>query len=220
LRSQAGLLAASTVVLLVGVPAAPAPMPGPATASTRQSPASGLGFFTVVFGTSSLASAAFIANLVPALGERGLSPAAAALLGGLFGVMQLPGRALLLHRGLSVSGETALTASLTLQALGLMLVAGLPTRAAVIVGVAAFAAGSGLTTLARPFLVQARYPVESTGLVNGRLARAQQLTRAAGPTLAALTAAWTSHTTVMVVTGAVLGVLAWRTASLARGSAH
>lgn len=50
-----------------------------------------------MFAVSTLASAAFSSNLVPALSERGSSPAAAAVLGGLMGVMQLPGRALLLR---------------------------------------------------------------------------------------------------------------------------
>jgi MFS family permease len=215
----AGLLVVSTVLLLLGVRTTPpAVTPGPARLASGDAPAwSSLRFLVLVFGTSSLASAAFIANLVPALGERGLSPATAAMLGGLFGVMQLPGRALLVHRGLHVSGEMALTASLGLQALGLLLVAGLPTRGAVVTGVAVFAAGSGLTTLARPFLVQGRFALDVAGLVNGRLARAQQLTRAAGPALVSLAAAVTSHTAVLALTGAVLGVLAWRTATSAHG---
>jgi MFS family permease len=50
-----------------------------------------------MFALTSLASAAFATNLVPALGERGVSPATAATLGGLIGVMQLPGRALLMN---------------------------------------------------------------------------------------------------------------------------
>lgn len=215
----AGLLVASTALLLVGVPATPSvAVPGEAPRTSGDMPAwSGLRGLVLVFSTSSLASAAFIANLVPALGERGLAPTTAALLGGLFGVMQLPGRALLLHRGLGVSGETALTMSLSLQGLGLLLVASMPTRAAVVAGVAVFAAGSGLTTLARPFLVQGRFALDVAGLVNGRLARAQQLTRAAGPAMASLAASASSHLTVLAATGVVLGVMAWRTGVVARG---
>ena len=65
----------------------------------------------LVFGMSSFVSSSFIANLVPALGERGLPPASAALLGGLFGAMQLPGRALMLSRRVHLSGDTLLVLS-------------------------------------------------------------------------------------------------------------
>ena len=56
-----------------------------------------LGFWMIAatFALASLASAAFTSNLIPALGERGLSPSHAAMLGGMMGLMQLPGRALL-----------------------------------------------------------------------------------------------------------------------------
>ena len=99
----------------------------------------GLAFFALVFGLSSLASASFIANLVPALGERGLQPTTAALLGGLFGLMQLPGRALMVNRRVTLSGEALLSVSLALQAVGLVTVAALP-GGAVAVGVMTFAA--------------------------------------------------------------------------------
>jgi MFS family permease len=48
-------------------------------------------FVATTFALASLASAAFAVNLVPALGERGVSPANAAMLGGLLGVMCCPG---------------------------------------------------------------------------------------------------------------------------------
>ena len=59
-----------------------------------------------------MAGAAFVANLVPALGERGIAPETAAVLGGAIGVMQLPGRALLLHGAASASPSRLLTLSL------------------------------------------------------------------------------------------------------------
>jgi hypothetical protein len=175
-------------------------------------PTTGIRFLATAFGLSSLASASFIANLVPALGERGLQPTTAALLGGLFGVMQLPGRALMVSRRVNLSGDALLAVSLTLQAVGLLLVAALPAAAAVALGVMTFAAGSGLTTLARPYLVQGRFALEQVGLVNGRLARTQQLARAAGPIAASSAATLTSHATVLVLLGVALGALAWRAA--------
>jgi MFS family permease len=207
----AALLVASTALTVVGGRDARAIEPAPSAPSTVHvaPPAGALTFFATVFGLSSLASASFIANLVPALGERGLQPTTAALLGGLFGVMQLPGRALMVNRRIKLSGEAVLAISLALQAAGLVAVAALP-RAAVAIGVMTFAAGSGLTTLARPYLVQSRFAIEHAGFVNGRLARAQQLTRAAGPIAAATAAGLASHAMVLVVLGLVLGGLAWR----------
>lgn len=180
-----------------------------AVTQSRHEALTGLGFLSVVFGLSSLATASFVANLVPALGERGVQPAMAAILGGAFGVMQLPGRALMVSRRVTLGGHMLLALSLVLQALGLVAVATAPFRLGVALGVMTFAAGSGLTILARPHLVQAEYAVEHAGLVNGRLARAQQFTRALGPIAAAGAAGVSSYAIVLVVLAAALGLSAW-----------
>lgn len=214
-RAATGILAVLLMVATV-LTASTVPAPPPVEARCtpqRQSagPAArrhGLGFLTMAFGIASLASASFIANLVPALGDRGVTPRVAAYLGGLFGVMQLPGRALMASRRLDLSGPLLLGISLGLQALGLVLVATLSSTAAVAVGVMTFAAGSGLTTLARPYLVQAEFPIAQSGFVNGRLARAQQLSRALGPIAASSVASLTSQSTMLLVLGAILGVTA------------
>jgi MFS family permease len=212
----AALLVVSTAVTFVGLgrprttTASETAPPAPSHQSgLRAEATASLGFLTLVFAVASLASASFIANLVPALGERGLPAATAALLGGLFGVMQLPGRALMVSRRLNLSGRALLAISLALQAVGLIGVSAVPTTAAVALGVMTFAAGAGLTTLARPYLVQTAFAIDQAGLVNGRLARAQQLTRAAGPVAASSAASLTSHATVLVVFGVCLAVLAW-----------
>jgi MFS family permease len=200
-------------VAAVAAPAAdPSAIPAPLPAAAIRS-------LALVFGLSSLASASFIANLVPALGERGVTPTSAALLGGLFGVMQLPGRALMVNARVSLSAEALVAVSLVLQAIGLLVVAALPTAGAVAVGVMTFAAGSGLTTLARPYLVQGRFGLAQAGIVNGRLARAQQLARAAGPIAASTAATLTSHATVLVLLGVTLSALAWWVAGPRRTTA-
>jgi MFS family permease len=219
----AGLLMASTALTAIAVrrvaTAAVHPATGPSAVSAVP-PVGDIRSLARVFGLSSLASASFIANLVPALDERGMGPTSAAILGGLFGVMQLPGRALMVNRRVSLSGEALVATSLVLQAAGLIVVATMPTTAAVAVGVMTFAAGSGLTTLARPYVVQGRFALEHAGLVNGRLARAQQLTRAAGPIAASSAAMLTSHATVLVFLGVTLAALAWHVAAHRRSSAQ
>ena len=82
-----------------------------------------------------------------------------------------------------------------------------------------FAAGSGLTTLARPYLVQSRFAPEHAGVVNGRLARAQQLTRAAGPIAASTAATFIGHGSVLALLSVALGVMAWRVAESHRPQA-
>jgi MFS family permease len=176
--------------------------------------AGGLGFLAVAFGMASLASAAFIANLVPALGERGISPARAGLLGGLFGVMQLPGRALIVSRRLTLSAPMLLGLSLGLQALGLLMVAALATTAVVAMGVVTFATGAGLTIVARPYVVQSAFPIAHSGQVNGRLARVQAVTRALGPIAASAVASVTSQTTSLAILAIALAVLAILAADL------
>ena len=135
---------------------------------------------------ASLASAGFAANLLPALGERGVSPGPAALLGGCMGVMQLPGRLLLMNGAFAGVPARLLAATLILHGIGLAMVAAAPSRLGVAAGALTFALGAGLTTLVRPHLIQTLFNTESAGYWNGRLARHQQLARAAGP----LTIAW------------------------------
>jgi MFS family permease len=146
----------------------------------------GFAFIASTFALVSLSSAAFAANLVPTFGERGVSAAHAALLGGLIGVMQLPGRVLLMSGAFAAAPTRLLAVSLGLEAVGFASIALAPSVIVIAAGTMFFALGAGLTTLVRPQLVQALFGVGRGGLLNGRIARYQQLARAAGP----LTLAW------------------------------
>lgn len=137
-----------------------------------------------VFSLSSVVNSALASNVVAALVERQLSPARAAAIGGLFGVMQLPGRLLMTNRSFAPGPDRLLLGSFGLQIAGLLaLMAG--AQAALWIGVILFACGAGLTTLARPYLVLHVYGPGDAGRVNGVIARGQQLARAAGPVSAA-----------------------------------
>ena len=169
------------------------------------------------FALASLASAAFTANLVPALGERGIGPPGAAMLGGLIGVMQLPGRALLMHGVLTGPPSRLLAMGLALQGAGL---AGIALASSVPLAAGAtsfFALGAGLTTLVRPHLVHAMFSSRSGGYLNGRIARQQQLARAAGPLAVAWLGGLVGYTAALGAIGAALGVMALASAgALAR----
>ena len=162
----------------------------------------------VMCSVASSAAAAFMANLVPALSERHVSPMMAALLGGTLGVMQLPGRALLMVGMLRASPARLLTLSLLLQGVGLIGLAVMPSGALLAGTVMVFAAGAGLATLARPHLVQTMFRIDNAGYLNGRLARWQQLARAAGPILVAWLADRASYATVYFLLGAAFTLLA------------
>lgn len=189
----AGVLILSTVITRtfvffqpIAAPLAPARAHVAAPASGDQRDSLRFVFVVTCFALASLASAGFAANLVPALGEQGASPAVAAMLGGVMGVMQLPGRVWLMRGTVAGPPARLVAGSLLLHAVGLGLVAAAPSTLAIVGGTMTFALGAGLTTLVRPHLIQTMFSSESTGVLNGRLAMHQQLARAAGP----LAVAW------------------------------
>ena len=90
----------------------------------------------------------------------------------------------------------------------MLLASGARSHAAIATGVALFAAGSGLATLARPYLVAMFYEADRAGEMNGRFARWQQLARAGGPVSAAALAGVTSYGVVFGILAAVLSAVA------------
>lgn len=151
---------------------------------SRQAMPSRPWLLTSVFTCSSFVSAALATNLVPALIDRHLPATTAALFASLFGIMQLPGR-LLFMRERTVTPRVLILSSLGLQVVGLVVLAASSALIAVAIGVGLFACGSGLATLARPYLVLVMYGSEHAGYINGFTARGQQLARAGGPVAAA-----------------------------------
>ena len=164
-------------------------------------------FLAATFALTTLASAAFTANLVPVLGGRHLSPRTAAMLGGLMGLMQLPGRALVMNRAFSASPLTLLTTSLSLLAAGFAAVAVVPSTVAIVAGTMAFGLGAGLMTLVRPHLIQTMFRT-GIGQVSGRIARHQQLARAVGPLSVAWAASHVGYAWVFAVIGAAFAFIA------------
>jgi MFS family permease len=181
--------------------------PAPPTQENGRHPMRFL-FVATTCALASLASAAFAINLVPALGERGVSPANAATLGGLLGVMQLPGRALLMNGALAGSPARLLACSFVLQAAGLISLAFAPSVAAVAGGTMVFALGAGLTTLVRPHLIQTIFSRASGGQLNGRIARHQQVARAVGPVAVAWLASLIGYAVVFVMIAGTFAVIA------------
>lgn len=180
----------------------------PPVVPTRQGPVPHLPFLMIAFGYVSLAAAAAIANLIPTAAERHLTPTLAATLGGTFGIMQLPGRALMMHGRLSGAPFRLLASSLGLQAIGLAGWALAPGVVGAVAGLMTYALGAGLSTLVRPYLVLSELGDYGPSYVNGRVAQAQQLARAAGPVLAAGAAHYVSYATLLTSLSLIYGAMA------------
>ena len=179
-------------------------------------PLPGLSRLVVVFAISIVVNAAVSSNLVAALIDRGLAPTYAASVAGTFGIMQLPGRLMMTSPRFTPAAVPLLLFSFALQIAGLaaLMVHG---TIAMWVGVIVFASGTGLTTLARPYLVLSSYGAERAGYANGVIARGQQLARAAGPVSAAAAAEASGYGLVFASLAALLVVAMGMTANRARG---
>ena len=163
----------------------------------------GLSRLALIFAISIVVNAAVASNLVASLIDRGLAATLAATVAGTFGIMQLPGRLLMTNRSFTPHPLSLLIFSFALQVVGLMALM-VHGTAAMWLGVIMFAAGAGLTTLARPFLVLHEYGPEHAGYANGVIARSQQLARAAGPVAAAAMAGVTGYGPVFATCGGLL----------------
>jgi MFS family permease len=175
-------------------------------------------FVATAFALASFASVAFTTNLLPALGERGVPASAAAMVGGLIGVMQLPGRALLMNGAFAGSPAGLLAVSLALQGAGLGAVAAGSSMLVVVGGTMVLALGAGLATLVRPHLVQSMFGSGQVGHLNGRIARQQQLARAAGPLAIAWLAGRAGYGTVFMVLAGTFAIVALATPAVLSSS--
>ncbi len=180
---------------------------GTTDSSSASPPLHGLSAMVVIFVMSTIVNGAVASNLVASLIDRGLAPTYAATVAGSFGVMQLPGRLLLSNAQTAPRPVPLLVWSFAMQIAGLLTLI-VHGTIAMWAGVLLFAAGAGLTTLARPFLVLDRYGAERSGYANGVIARGQQLARAAGPIVAAALAESTGYGVVFAVLAAILVIAA------------
>lgn len=166
--------------------------------------AAALNRLIAAFALSSVVNSALASNIVAALVERRLTPSRAAFIGGMFGVMQLPGRLLMTRKSFTPRPLPLLFVSFALQVVGLLALMVDDVQAAMWTGVTVFSCGAGLTTLARPYLVLHVYGAAQAGRINGVIARGQQLARAAGPVSAAALASVAGYGTVFAAMAALL----------------
>ena len=173
-------------------------------------PLHGIGRMVVIFAISIVVNSAVSSNLVASLIDRGLTPTFAATVAGSFGIMQLPGRLLLSNARIAPQPVPLLIVSFAMQMTGLLaLIVRGPI--AMWIGVIVFAGGTGLTTLARPYLVLHKYGPERAGHANGAIARGQQIARAFGPVAAAAAGSAVGYAAVFAALAALLAAAIWLT---------
>jgi MFS family permease len=154
------------------------------------------------FALGGFASAGALVHLVPFLLERGDTPAAAAALVGLLGMMQLPARFLYgsVRRVLATSQATALV--FAVQAVALLALPWLPGAAGSVLVVTLLGMGNGMATQVRASAVAETFGTSHYGRISGALALLTSSVRAAAPVLAAL--AYTASGYAVVFAGLAL----------------
>jgi MFS family permease len=184
---------------------------------TTTSSLADLNRFVVIFAVSSMVNSAVASNLVAALIDGGFAATMAATVAGSFGIMQLPGRLLMTNPRFTPKPIPLIVFSFALQIVGLAALM-FRGRAALAAGVMIFAAGAGLTTLARPYWVLHAYGADHAGAANGVIARGQQMARAAGPVSAAAMADATGYAAVFATLAVLLALASILTTSRGRRS--
>jgi hypothetical protein len=175
----------------------------------------GLRRFAFIFAISSIVNSAVASNMVAAMIDRGFAATTAATVAGTFGIMQLPGRLLMTNRAFSPGPAALIVFSFGLQIAGLLALM-LRGGIAVTAGIMIFAAGAGLTTLARPYWVLHRYGPGPAGQANGVIARYQQIARAGGPVAAAALAEVSGYRTVFAALAITLALATYLTRATRR----
>lgn len=159
---------------------APTPVVAPHSAPNSETLSWIVTFTTFAAGAGTVLSVILYANLI----ERGVSPAAAALVSATLGLMQLPGR-FWLAIGNPPRVHILLWTCVMLQAAGLFSLAAGSALPVLPFGASAFGLGAGLLTLASPMALAAAVGDLRVNQVAGVSARAQSFARAAAPYSAA-----------------------------------
>lgn len=144
----------------------------------------------LAFGLTTLASSAAFVHAYPFLIATGRREQAAALVIGLAGAAQVPGRLAFGAINRAIPAAWLTPAVFLIQAMGLACLA-LARHASILVIAFAllFGAGTGLCTLVRAKLVADRFALVEYATVSGKIAASGLIARAAGPFIAASAAA-------------------------------
>ncbi|MBA3822360.1 MAG: MFS transporter [Ktedonobacterales bacterium] len=144
----------------------------------------------LAFMLAQMALVAVMVHLVPFLGGRGIPAPLAATATGLIGGVSLVGRMVATWRSTARTRATMTALIFLVQAVGIILLLLVPGTMGIIVFIVLFGAGFGVISPARAGLVADRFGTLIYGRVNGQLALAVTLARAAAPAGASLLLGW------------------------------
>jgi MFS family permease len=145
----------------------PDPPPEPSLTARAALGEAGFWWLSCAFAASTFATVSLTVHLIPYLVSRGHPPAFAATVAGLFGLMSLAGRLLIGPLGDRFARPLVTAALLAMQAIGLVVLAVMPTAAGALVFIALFGAGSGTMTIMRAALLAERYGAANYGVISG-----------------------------------------------------
>ena len=178
-------------------------------------------WMTLAFMCGRAPLVAIMTHLPALLVDRGESAALAAALTGSIGVLSVLGRILMTIATRWGSFAGLLAGVYAIQAGGLVLIALVPTRLAVIAFVIAFGIGFGTTTIAKPVMVADRFGPLAYGTIAGYIAAVVTIGEAASPFAVGLArdTAGDYRTALLVLAGVLLvGVYAARRSRPAEGT--
>jgi MFS family permease len=127
----------------------------------------GFWWITLAFAAATVVGVANTVSLIPFLIERGQSPAFAAQVAGLFGLMSLAGRLTIGPLGDRLPRRYITAGLMAMQFVALVVLALLPTAAGVLIFIALFGAGTGTLTIMRAALLAERYGATHYGSISG-----------------------------------------------------
>lgn len=141
---------------------------------------------TAALALASLVTVAAVVHLIPYLTGEGTSAATAALVLGLTGLLQLPGRLIFGPVRRHLGWQWIAAAAFVSQALALVVLALMPSRPGLVFFVCLFGVSNGIVTLVRASTLAELYGRETYGRVGGIVSLFNTVGRAGGPFLASL----------------------------------
>ena len=198
------------------------PRTAPAVTTPGGSPWRDWRFWQLVAGftLAQLAISALVVYLIPYLGQQGMSQTQAATASGLIGVSALVGRILAIWRSTPQSRPIITAIFFLALAAGILLLTLIPGGIGLAAFIVLFGAGFGIFSPARAGLVADRFGTLIFGRVNGQLALAITLARAAGPAAAGILllrgAAYSEVFWLLAALAALGAILLWAPVHLAR----
>lgn len=172
---------------------------------------------TVAFFLATVAAIAVIVQGIPFLLERGYSASFAAFAIGLIGVSQIPGRVLFAAADGRLPEALRTVALFALIGAGILLVVGVDSKAAALVGMVLLGMGNGMATLARATVIADRYGPAAYGTIASVAGAGTMGARAAAPVAAAAWAAVVGYSAMLVTLAAIAVVAALLAYAAERG---